>query len=76
MTLHLARSDGSKGSREKRDDQRVLPIILIEIVDQPILGGWKGKVKGFFTHQRFLIPFRKTNGGKNKYNEQQQTQPL
>jgi len=54
----------------------VFAIILIEIVDQPVMRGWKGKVESFFPHQRFFLLLRQTSGGKNKYNEQQPTQPL
>ena len=39
MTLHLARSDRRKSSREKGDDQVKLSIIFIRIVDQPVLRG-------------------------------------
>ncbi len=52
MTLHLARSDGSKGSREKCDDQVVFPIVVIQITDQPVMGGGEGKVESFLAHQR------------------------
>jgi len=75
MALHLARSDGSEGSRKKCDDQKVLPIIVIEIADQPVMRGWEGKVESFFTHQGFFLLFRQTSGGKNEYDEQQQIQP-
>jgi hypothetical protein len=61
MALHLARSDGGEGSRKKCDDQMVFAIILIEIVDQPVMRRWKGKVEGFFTHQRFFL-FRNRRG--------------
>jgi hypothetical protein len=65
MTLHLARSDGGKGSREKCDDQMIFPVILVEIGDQPILRGWEREVKGFFSDQRFFL-CREAGDGKKK----------
>jgi hypothetical protein len=66
MALHLARSGGSKGSWEKCHDQVVFAIIVIDIADQPILGGGKGKVESFLTHQGFLLLRRQTGEGKKK----------
>jgi hypothetical protein len=32
MPIHLARSDGGKGSREESDDQMMLPIVILIII--------------------------------------------
>jgi hypothetical protein len=55
MALHLARSDGGKGGREKSDDQIVFPVILIRIVDQPVLRGWQGKIEYLPTDQLYFF---------------------
>lgn len=67
MTLHLARSDRGKGGWEECDDEMVLSIILIRIVDQPVLGGWEGKIECLSSNEfQFLLGI---DAGKRKKNQ-------
>jgi hypothetical protein len=73
MALHLPRSDGGIGSREKGDDQMVFSIILFRIVDNPIVSRWKSKIEGLTTHKLYLLcsfPIRKGEKDKNEKGKQ------
>jgi hypothetical protein len=64
MALHLARSDGGIGCREKRDDEVMLAVILFRIVDQPVVGRGEGKIECLSTDQ--LHSFCSLGIGKEK----------
>jgi hypothetical protein len=73
MALHLARSDGGIGGREKGDDQMMFSIILFRIVNNSIMSRWKSKIEGLTTHKLYLlcsIPIRKWEEDKNEKGKQ------
>jgi hypothetical protein len=70
MTLHLARSDGSESRGEERDNEIMLPIVLIRIIDQPVLRGRESKIKALFADE--FYPFLGFRLGKRKNKKQQQ----
>jgi hypothetical protein len=55
MALHLARSDGGIGGREKGDDQMMFSIILFCIVNNSIVSRWKSKIEGLTAHKLYLL---------------------
>jgi hypothetical protein len=55
MALHLARSDGGIGGREKGDDQMVFSIILVRIVNDSIVSRWKSEIEGLTTDKFYLL---------------------
>jgi len=59
MALHLPRSDGGIGCREKGHDEMVLSIILLGIVNGPVKRRGKSEIECLSTHQlRFLLRSR------------------
>ena len=76
MTLHLTRSDRGVGRRKERDDQMVLPVILIGIVDGPIMGRRQREIEYFAAHQihSFLSPCCRE--GQKEEAEQDQPEPI
>ncbi len=75
MTLHLTRSGGGEGSREKCDDKVIFPVILIGVVEQPVLAGGKTEIQCLGTDQiRF---FRLPPGkGEEEENDKEHKEPV
>jgi len=66
MALHLARSDGGKGSGEEGDNEIIFPVVFLRIIDQPVLCGGKGEIECLLTDQdHFFGSFRIEKRKKN-----------
>jgi hypothetical protein len=71
VRLHLPRSDGGKGCREKRDDQVVFPEIVLAVMDQSVLGRGKDEPRSLNSHLQGRIRRPCAVGPRNSGSEQQ-----